>query len=97
MTSLTEHSSVIVCSHFYSAAEIPREFVLPYMSFLSWSDSSIRARIAGVTWLPAIPRNEDTALISWHTTADFAWCPERYDPNASFGRAAARYLSTADK
>jgi hypothetical protein len=97
-TCLTGRPVVAVVSNFYSEGVEDRyEYAVPYMSFLGWQDSVIRSRIAGFTWLPKIPQREDAALISWRTAADFAWAPERYDPQRSFQLAAAQYLGVADE
>jgi hypothetical protein len=97
-TCLTGRPTVAVVSNFYSEGIEDRyEYAVPFMSFIDWQDSAIRSRIAGFTWLPKIPQQEDAALISWRTMADFAWAPERYDPARSFQLAAAQYLGVSDE
>jgi len=97
-TCLTGRPTVAVVSNFYSEGVEERdEYAVPYLSFIGWQDSAIRSRIAGFSWLPKIPQREDTALISWRTAADFAWAPERYDPQRSFQCAAAKYLGVSDE
>ncbi len=97
-TCLTGRPTVAVVSNFYSEGiEDRNEYAVPFVSFIDWQDAAIRSRIAGFTWLPKIPQREDAALISWCTTADFAWAPERYDPQRSFQRAAAQYLGVWDE
>jgi hypothetical protein len=46
--------------------------------------------IAGYAFLPSLPSIEDLFLVSWRTAAEYAWAPERYNPEAAFQRAAAR-------
>jgi hypothetical protein len=96
-TCLTGRPTVLIGSNYYAEGngDLP-EYVVPYVNFISWRNTAIRARIAGFTWLPKMPQSEDAALISWHTAADFAWAPERYDPEQSFQRAAAKYLGVPD-
>jgi hypothetical protein len=97
-TCLTGRPTVAVVSNFYSEGiEDRHEYAVPFLSFIDWQDSAIRSRIAGFTWLPKIPQREDAALISWRTVADFAWAPERYDPQRSFQLAAAQYLGVSDE
>jgi hypothetical protein len=96
-TGLTGRAGVAVVSNFYSEGiEDRHEYAVPYLNFLAWQDAALRRRIVGFTWLPKIPQCEDAALISWHTAADFAWAPERYEPGGSFQWAAARYLGVPD-
>jgi hypothetical protein len=91
--SLTGRPRVAVVSNFYSEGiEERSEYVVPFMNSIGWQNSVVRTKIAGFTWLPKIPQNEDAALISWCTTADFSWAPERYDSQRSFQSAAAKYL-----
>ncbi len=96
-TCLTGRRTVTVVSNYYAEGngDLP-EYVVAYVNFISWQNAAVRARIAGFTWLPATPQSEDIALISWHTAADFAWAPERYDPEQSFQRAAAKYLGVPE-
>jgi hypothetical protein len=97
-TCLTGRPTVAVVSNFYSEGiEDRNEYAVPFVSFIGWQDPAIRSRIAGFTWLPKIPQREDAALISWRTAADFAWAPERYDPQRSFQLAAAQYLGVWDE
>jgi hypothetical protein len=97
-TFLTGRPSVAVVSNFYSEGiEDRNEYTVPYVNFIGWQDSAVRGKIAGFTWLPKIPQSEDAALISWCTAADFAWAPERYDPDRSFQLAAAKYLGVSDR
>ncbi len=97
-TCLTGRPTVAAVSNFYSEGiEDRNEYAVPYMNFISWQNPAIRSRIAGFTWLPKIPQREDAALISWRTAADFAWAPERYDPERSFQLAAAKYLGVTDE
>ncbi len=97
-TCLTGRPTVAVVSNFYSEGiEDRHEYAVPLVNFIGWHDSAIRSRIAGFTWLPKIPQREDAALISWRTAADFAWAPERYDPQRSFQLAAAQYLGVSDE
>ncbi len=97
-TCLTGRPTVAVVSNFYSEGiEDRNEYAVPFVSFIDWQDSAIRSKIAGFTWLPKIPQREDAALISWRTAADFAWAPQRYDPQRSFQRAAAQYLGASDE
>ncbi|MCL5279259.1 MAG: beta-N-acetylglucosaminidase domain-containing protein [Planctomycetes bacterium] len=97
-TCLTGRPTVAVVSNFYSEGiEDRNEYAVPFVNLIDWQDSAIRSRIAGFTWLPKIPQREDAALISWRTAADFAWAPERYDPQRSFQRAAAQYLGVWDE
>ncbi len=94
--SLTGRPTVAVVSNFYAeGVENRSEYVIPYMNSIGWQNSAVRTKIAGFTWLPKIPQNEDAALISWRTTADFSWAPERYDPHRSFQCAAAKYLDAS--
>jgi hypothetical protein len=96
-TGLTGRPRVAVVSNFYSEGiEDRNEYAVPYLNFIGWQNSSVRGRIAGFTWLPKIPQCEDAAMISWRTAADFAWAPERYDPDRSFQFAAAKYLGVPD-
>ena len=96
-TCLTGRPTVAVVSNFYSEGiEDRNEYAVPFVSSIGWQNSAIRSRIAGFTWLPKIPQREDAALISWRTAADFAWAPQRYDPQQSFQLAAAKYLGVAD-
>jgi len=92
-TCMTGRASMIAESNFYveEAGPLP-EYVIPFLNFIDWHCPVIRDRIKGFAWLPQNPQMEDRALVSWHTAGDFAWAPERYDPNASFERAAAWYL-----
>jgi len=91
---LTGRPRVAVVSNFYAEGIEDRyEYAVPYLNFIGWRDRAVRAKIAGFTWLPKIPQNEDAALISWRTAADFSWAPERYDPDQSFQLAAAKYLA----
>ena len=97
-TFLTGRPSVAVVSNFYSEGiEDRNEYTVPYLNFIGWQDSAVRGKIAGFTWLPKIPQSEDAAMISWRTAADFAWAPERYDPDRSFQLAAAKYLGVSDR
>jgi hypothetical protein len=97
-TCLTGRPTVAVVSNFYSEGiEDRNEYAVPFVSFIGWQDPAIRSRIAGFTWLPKIPQREDAALISWRTAADFAWAPQRYDPQRSFQLAAAQYLGVSDE
>jgi hypothetical protein len=97
-TCLTGRPTVTVVSNFYSEGiEDRNEYAVPVVSSIGWQDGAIRSRISGFTWLPKIPQREDAALISWRTMADFAWAPERYDPQRSFQLAAAQYLGVSDK
>ena len=97
-TLLTGRPSVAVVSNFYSEGiEDRNEYTVPYLNFIGWQDSTVRGKIAGFTWLPKIPQSEDAAMISWRTAADFAWAPERYDPDRSFQLAAAKYLGVPDR
>ena len=97
-TLLTGRPTVAVVSNFYSEGiEDRNEYAVPYLNFIGWQDSAVRGRIAGFTWLPKIPQREDAAMISWRTAADFAWAPERYDPDRSFQCAAATYLGVPDR
>jgi len=94
---LTGRPAVALVSNFYAEGiEDRNEYAVPYLNFIGWHNSAVRAKIAGFTWLPKIPQNEDAALISWRTAADFSWAPERYDPDRSFQFAAARYLGVSD-
>jgi hypothetical protein len=96
-TCLTGRPTVTIVSNYYAEGNngLP-EYVVPYVNFVSWQNPAVRARIAGFSWLPNMPQSEDAALISWHTAADFAWAPERYDPEQSFQRAVAKYLGVPD-
>jgi hypothetical protein len=97
-TLLTGRPTVAVVSNFYSEGiEDRNEYAVPYLNFIGWQNAAVRGRIAGFTWLPKIPQMEDAALISWRTAADFAWAPERYDPNRSFQCAAAKYVGVPDR
>ena len=97
-TCLTGRPTVAVVSNFYSEGiEDRNEYAVPFVSSIGWQNSAVRSRIAGFTWLPKIPQREDAALISWRTVADFAWSPERYDPQQSFLLAAAQYLGVSDE
>lgn len=97
-TSLTGRSNVAVVSNFYAEGiEDRNEYAVPYLNFIGWQNAAVRGRIAGFTWMPKIPQREDAALISWRTAADFAWAPERYEPNGSFQTAAAKYLGVPDR
>jgi hyaluronoglucosaminidase len=97
-TGLTGRPSVAVVSNFYSEGiEYRSEYAIPYLNFIGWQNSAVRGRIAGFTWLPKVPQKEDAAQISWRTAADFAWAPERYDPDRSFQWAAAKYLGVPDR
>ncbi len=92
--SLTGRPRVAVVSNFYSEGiENRSEYVIPFLNSIGWQNSTVRTKIAGFTWLPKIPQTEDAALISWRTTADFSWAPERDDPHRSFQCAAAKYLA----
>ncbi len=94
--ALTGRPTVAVVSNLYSEGiENRSEYAIPYLNSIGWQNSAVRTKIAGFTWLPKIPQNEDTALISWRTTADFSWAPERYDPHRSFQFAAAKYLDAS--
>jgi len=94
MTYLTGRSKIMIGSNLYveGNGDLP-EYVIPFLDFIDWENPVIRRSILAFTWLPKIPPNEDAALVSWSTAADFAWAPERYEPVASFERAAARYLT----
>jgi hypothetical protein len=97
-TGLTGRPHVAVVSNFYAEGlHDNNEYAIPFLNFIGWHDAAVRARIAGFTWLPKIPQSEDAALISWRTAADFAWAPERYEPNRSFQLAAAKYLGVPQK
>lgn len=97
-TYLTGRPNVAVVSNFYSEGiEDRNEYTVPYLNFIGWQDSAVRGKIAGFTWMPKIPQSEDAAMISWRTAADFAWAPERYDPDRSFQLAAAKYLGVPDR
>jgi hypothetical protein len=74
-------------AHFYQTAA--PEYVIP----LDRSSGFDRARVAGYTFLPLIPAIEDAALITWRTAANYAWAPDRYDPQRAFQLAAARYMN----
>ena len=92
-TCMTGRPSMTAESNLYVEEEGPLpEYVIPFLSFIDWSCHVVRDRIKGFAWLPQNPQLEDKALVSWHTSADFAWAPERYDPNESFERAASLYL-----
>lgn len=91
--SLTGRPTVAVVSNFYSEGiEDNNEYAVAYLNSITWRDPTVRTKIAAFTWLPKVPEREDAALISWHTAADFAWAPQRYDPGRSFQAAAAKYL-----
>ncbi len=94
MIHLTGHDKMMIGSNFYveGNGNLP-EYVIPFLDFIDWGNPMIRCNIAGFTWLPKIHHGEDEALVSWHTMADFAWAPERYDPVESFERAVTRYLA----
>jgi hypothetical protein len=62
------------------------EFALP----LDRPTDLAEGLIAGYAFLPSLPDIEDLALVSWRTAAEYAWAPERYNPEAAFQRAAAR-------
>ena len=53
--------------------------------------------ISGYSFAPLIPEKEDEYLITWHTAADYAWAPERYDANTSFQLAVAQHLVTSQQ
>lgn len=97
-TRLTGRPRMTMWTNFYAGNRNPHsKYAMPYLNFINWQDPRIRMKLDGFTWLPAMPENEDAALISWYTAADFAWAPERYDPDTSFQLAAARYLGVPDK
>lgn len=94
MTYLTGRRKIMIGSNLYveGNGDLP-EYVIPFLDFIDWENPMIRYNVLGFTWLPKIRQSEDAALVSWRTTADFAWAPERYDPVTSFERAAAKYLT----
>jgi hypothetical protein len=97
-TCLTGRSRTAVVSNFYAEGiEDPYEYAVPYLNFIAWQNPAVRAKIAAFSWLPKVPQREDASRISWHTVADFAWAPERYDPDRSFQDAAARYLGIPEE
>ena len=78
-------------SNFYAESWAPNgTYVAPYLDFYNPANTSVTAAITGLSYLPIQPGQEDAAAISWSTTADFFWAPDRYDPTLSFQRAAAR-------
>lgn len=96
-TCLTGRHDMTIWSNFYGGwFSSPSEYVIPYLNFIHWQEPHIRTKLDGFTWLPEMPQREDAALVSWHTTADFAWAPERYEPNKSFQLAVVRYLGVPD-
>jgi hypothetical protein len=72
-------------------SEVP-EYLIPLRRDPGFNSSNLK----GYTFLPIIPALEDKALISWRTTFDFAWSPERYEPVSSFQLASAKYRQVAD-
>jgi hypothetical protein len=92
-TSLTGRPRLTLKSNFFTSGytNLP-EYIVPHASFMSWTDPSITSAINGTTWMMPLLHDEDRALVSWRTSSDYAWAPERYDPNTSFQLAAARYL-----
>jgi len=43
--------------------------------------------IKGYIFIPSLPKWEDIILLSWLTSTDFMWSPERYTPDESFKNA----------
>ena len=50
-----------------------------------------------ITYLVLTPRQEDSANISFASSADFAWNPVAYDPKKSAQRQLLRFLGSVDK
>ncbi len=70
----------------------PVPVVMPPMRRIGRFDND---NIAGYTFLPNGPAGEDPPLVSWQTSMDFAWSPERYDPERSLINALR--LSLGDR
>jgi hypothetical protein len=77
-------------AHFYQTPA--PEYVIP----LDRPAGFDQTRVAGYTFLPLIPATEDAALITWRTAANYAWAPERHNPQRAFQLAAAKYMNWVD-
>lgn len=74
------------------------EFAFPYNNFLSWNQNTANSFI----FLPSRPNtansiNEDAALISWNSTLDFAWAPNRYDATEIYNKSVAKYYDIENR
>ncbi|MHB9030519.1 MAG: beta-N-acetylglucosaminidase domain-containing protein [Candidatus Latescibacterota bacterium] len=52
--------------------------------------------LGGYSLLPLLFAQEDSARVSWRTMGDYAWSPERYNPEVSFQLAAALHRGARD-
>jgi hypothetical protein len=75
---------ISIWSNFFSqfqAPDYPIKYSWPYLNSINWENGDVKAAVGGFVFLPIIPDYEDPSNVSWKTTADFMWSPERYTRN----------------
>lgn len=77
-------------SNFYAEAYTPTgAYIAPHVNFFTLP--TVQPALSGLSYLPLQPGTEDAIGVAWNTTADYFWAPDRYNPDAAFQRANAKY------